>query len=47
VNRHIEERVTSVGDLAVYLRGNGGMIKDVTTSIQAKDFCPIYREKYY
>jgi len=47
VNGLIEERVTSVVDLAVYLCGNGNMIKDVTMSIQAKGLCPIYREKYY
>ncbi|MDK2742671.1 MAG: FAD-binding oxidoreductase [Nitrospira sp. BO4] len=47
VNGLIEERVTSINDLAVYLCGNGRMIKDVTTSIQAKGLCPIYREQYY
>jgi NAD(P)H-flavin reductase len=43
----IHERVTSVQDLAVYLCGNGDMIKEVTATIQAKGLCPIYREKYY
>jgi NAD(P)H-flavin reductase len=43
----IRERVTSVGDLAVYLCGNGDMIKDVTALIQSHGLCPIYREKYY
>lgn len=43
----LEERVTSVRDLAVYLCGNGDMIKDATALIQAKGLCPIYREKYY
>lgn len=43
----IHERVTSVQNLAVYLCGNGDMIKEVTATIQAKGLCPIYREKYY
>ncbi len=43
----VQERVTSARDLAVYLCGNGQMIKDVTALIQAKGLCPIYREKYY
>lgn len=43
----IHERIASVQNLAVYLCGNGGMIKDVTALIQAKGLCPIYREKYY
>lgn len=43
----IHERVTSVQDVAVYLCGNGDMIKEVTATIQAKGLCPIYREKYY
>jgi CDP-4-dehydro-6-deoxyglucose reductase, E3 len=47
VSSLVQERVTSVHDLAVYLCGNGQMIKDVTAMIQAKGLCPIYREKYY
>lgn len=47
VSNLIQERVASVRDLAVYLCGNGNMIKDVTAFIQAKGLCPIYREKYY
>lgn len=43
----VQERITSVRDLAVYLCGNGAMIKDVTALIQAKGLCPTYREKYY
>jgi len=43
----VRERVRSVGQLAVYLCGNGAMIKDVTGLLQAKGLCPIYREKYY
>ena len=47
VSSLVQERVTSVQDLAVYLCGNGQMIKDVTAMIQAKGLCPIHREKYY
>ena len=47
VNSLIQEQVTSVRDLAVYLCGNNDMIKEVTATIQAKGLCPIYREKYY
>lgn len=47
VSHLVQERVTSVRDLAVYLCGNGSMIKDVTSFIQGKGLCPIYREKYY
>jgi NAD(P)H-flavin reductase len=43
----VQDRITSVRDLAVYLCGNGDMIKDVTAVIQSKGLCPIYREKYY
>jgi NAD(P)H-flavin reductase len=47
VTRLVEERIASVKDLAVYLCGNGGMIKDVSAIIRKKGLCPIYREKYY
>lgn len=47
VSSLIQERVASVLNLAVYLCGNGNMIKDVTAYIQSKGLCPIYREKYY
>jgi NAD(P)H-flavin reductase len=43
----VEQRVTEVKELAVYLCGNNGMIKEVTRIIQAEGLCPIYREKYY
>ncbi|HEU4684994.1 MAG TPA: FAD-binding oxidoreductase [Nitrospira sp.] len=43
----VRDRVTSVRDLAVYVCGNGDMIKEVTEIIQSKGLCPIYREKYY
>jgi NAD(P)H-flavin reductase len=47
VTRLVEERVTSVANLAVYLCGNSGMITDVTALINKRGLCPIYREKYY
>lgn len=47
VQQLVEERVTSVAHLAVYLCGSGGMIADVTKAVQQKGLCPIYREKYY
>jgi CDP-4-dehydro-6-deoxyglucose reductase len=43
----IEQRIHSVSNLAVYLCGGNGMIKDVTAGLHAKGLCPIYREKYY
>lgn len=47
VQQLVDERVTSVAHLAVYLCGSGGMIADVTKTLQQKGLCPIYREKYY
>jgi len=43
----VQERVATVDNLAVYLCGNGGMIKDVTDFLRSKGLCPIYREKWY
>jgi CDP-4-dehydro-6-deoxyglucose reductase, E3 len=43
----VQERITSVQNLALYLCGRGDMIKEVTALIQAKGLCPIYREQYY
>ncbi len=43
----VQERITSVAGLSVYVCGNGNMINDVTGVIQARGLCPIYREKYY
>jgi CDP-4-dehydro-6-deoxyglucose reductase, E3 len=43
----IEERISSVKNLAAYLCGNSGMIADATSLLQKKGLCPIYREKYY
>ena len=47
VTRLVEERITSVQNLAVYLCGNSGMLKDVTEAVRKKGLCPIYREKFY
>jgi len=43
----VTDRVPSVTNLAVYLCGNGEMIRDVTAILQGRGLCPIYREKYY
>jgi len=43
----VQEHVKTVDNLAVYLCGNGGMIKDVTDFLRSKGLCPIYREKWY
>ncbi len=47
VTRLVEERIASVKNRAVYLCGNSSMIAEVTTLLQPKGLCPIYREKYY
>lgn len=47
VTRLVDERIASVANLAVYLCGNSGMIKDVSAIISQRGLCPIYREKYY
>jgi NAD(P)H-flavin reductase len=47
VTRLVEERVSTVANLSVYLCGNSTMIKDVSDIINKKGLCPIYREKYY
>ena len=43
----VSEQILSVANLAAYLCGNGGMIKEVTATLNAKGLCPIYREKWY
>lgn len=43
----VEERVNSVANLAVYLCGNSGMIRDVAALISKKGLCPIHKEKWY
>lgn len=43
----IQDRITSVRNLAVHLCGNGAMIREVTVLLQAQGLCPIYREKWY
>ncbi|MEW6542974.1 MAG: FAD-binding oxidoreductase [Nitrospirota bacterium] len=47
VTKLVEERVASVDQLAAYLCGNSGMIKDVTAIIGGRGLCPIHREKWY
>ena len=43
----VQDRITSVRNLAAYLCGNGGMIQEVTALVQACGLCPIHKEKYY
>ena len=40
----VAARIASVKNVAVYLCGGNGMIKDVTATLNAKGLCPIYRE---
>jgi CDP-4-dehydro-6-deoxyglucose reductase, E3 len=47
VTQLVEQSVAEVKQLAAYLCGNSGMIKEVTDIIQTKGMCPIFREKYY
>ncbi len=47
VTNLVQQHIKDVKQLAVYLCGNSGMIKEVTGIIQAKGLCPIFREKYY
>jgi CDP-4-dehydro-6-deoxyglucose reductase len=47
VTRYIDQSVESVQNLAVYLCGNSGMLKDVSEVVRTKGLCPIYREKFY
>jgi len=43
----VQDRITSVRNLAAYLCGNGAMIREVTALVKAQGLCPIYREKWY
>jgi len=47
VTRLAEDRVRSVKDLAVYLCGNSGMLREVSDIINKKGLCPIRKEKWY
>lgn len=47
VTRLVDEQVTSVANLAVYLCGNSGMLNDVTAIVSKKGLCPIHKEKWY
>jgi CDP-4-dehydro-6-deoxyglucose reductase len=47
VTRLVETQVDSVENLAVYLCGNSGMLKDISEVVRKKGLCPIYREKFY
>jgi NAD(P)H-flavin reductase len=43
----VEQRITAVKNLAVYICGGNEMLREVTKIISGKGLCPIYREKYY
>ena len=43
----VEDRIASVKNLAVYLCGSSGMLKDVSEIVNKKGLCPIRREKWY
>jgi NAD(P)H-flavin reductase len=47
VTKLVEERVSSVTSLSVYLCGNSGMISEVSALISRKGLCPIRKEKWY
>ena len=47
VTKLVEKRIASVKNLAVYLCGNSGMLKDVSEIVNKKGLCPIRREKWY
>jgi NAD(P)H-flavin reductase len=47
VTQLAEERIRSVENLAVYLCGNSGMLRDVSEIINKKGLCPIRKEKWY
>jgi NAD(P)H-flavin reductase len=47
VTRLAEERISSVRNLAIYLCGNSGMLRDVSDIINKKGLCPIRKEKWY
>lgn len=47
VTKLVEERVSSVTNLSVYLCGNSGMISEVSALISQKGLCPIRKEKWY
>lgn len=47
VTKLVEERVSSVAGLSLYLCGNSGMISEVSAFIGRKGLCPIRKEKWY
>jgi hypothetical protein len=47
VTKLVEEQVSSVTNLSVYLCGNSGMIGEVSAIIGQKGLCPIRKEKWY
>lgn len=47
VQKLVQEQVTSVADLAVYICGNTAMIDSVSELIRVHGDCPIHYEQYY
>ena len=47
VQRLVEERISSVSELAAYICGNASMIRSVTDLIRRIGVCPIQHEQYY
>lgn len=47
VSSLVEQRITSVENLDVYLCGNAAMIRDVRDILRTKGLCPIHSERYY
>ena len=43
----VQRQIQDVRQLAVYVCGNSGMITEVSSIVQSKGLCPIFREKYY
>jgi hypothetical protein len=43
----VQRQIQDVSQLAVYVCGNSGMIREVSSIVQSKGLCPIFREKYY
>ncbi len=47
VTRLVENNISSVNNVTVFLCGNGGMIRDTTEIVRKKGLCPIRTEQYY
>ncbi len=47
VSKLVDERITSVKGLDVYLCGGDAMITDVKAVLKTKGLCPVHTEKFY